>query len=54
MALLCNDVRMEGRKPICLRTGEPCAHLRYCAVSRKYYQTDNAARCRLREQELKR
>lgn len=52
MALLCNDVEIRGKKKQiwCLHTGGPCAHVRYCAVSGKYYQTDNAAKCKLKEQ----
>lgn len=52
MALICNDVEMRGSKPAqiwCVRSGQPCAFVRYCAVSRKYYQTDAAKDCRLRE-----
>lgn len=51
MALLCNDCIVEGKthKIICEHTGEPCLHVRYCAVSSKYYQTDAAARCKLKE-----
>lgn len=52
MALICNDVEMRGRKPAriwCTRTGQPCMFVRYCAVSMKYYQTDDAKRCKARE-----
>lgn len=51
MAVLCNDCIVEGKthKIICEHTKKPCAFMRYCAVSMKYYQTDNAARCKLRE-----
>lgn len=48
MALICNDCIVQGKtcKIICEHDGTPCAFMRYCAVSRKYYQTDGAARCR--------
>lgn len=52
MALLCEEVELRGKKPVqiwCKHTGQPCAYLRYCAVSRKYYQTDKAKDCKLRE-----
>lgn len=48
MGLLCNDIRMDGRRIICLHTDEPCIFLRYCATSRKYYQTDRAKDCRVK------
>lgn len=50
MALLCNDCRVEGktRKIICEHTGLPCAFMRFCQVSNKYYQTDAAGRCKLK------
>lgn len=51
MALLCNECEVKGRthQIWCKHTGEPCLHVRYCAVSSKYYQTDAAARCKLKE-----
>lgn len=51
MALLCNDCTIVGKtKQIwCDITGEPCLHTRYCAVSGKYYQTDNAKICKVKE-----
>lgn len=48
MALLCNDCQIRDRRIWCNHTGQPCGHVRYCAVSMKYYQTDNAKNCRLR------
>lgn len=50
MALLCNDCTVVGKtKQIwCDITGEPCMHVRYCAVSNKYYQSDAAAKCKVR------
>lgn len=52
MALLCNDCRVEGkaRKIICKYTALPCYFMRFCAVSGKYYQTDAAARCKVKGQ----
>lgn len=51
MALLCNECEVKGKthQIWCKHTGEPCLHVRYCAVSSKYYQTDAAARCKLKE-----
>ncbi len=51
MALLCNECEVKGKthQIWCKYTGEPCFHVRYCAVSSKYYQTDAAARCKLKE-----
>ena len=57
MALVCNECDLVGRKPKkiwCRITGGPCMHVRYCAVSMKYYQTDEAARCKARKQNEKR
>jgi len=54
MALLCNDVEMRGNKVKqiwCKHTGEPCIHVRFCAVSSKYYQTDAAADCKVRKEQ---
>lgn len=51
MALLCNECEVKGKthQIWCKHTGEPCMHIRYCAVSSKYYQTDAAACCKLKE-----
>lgn len=51
MALLCNECTVKGKnKQIwCDHTGEPCLHVRYCAVSMKYYQTDAAKDCKVKE-----
>lgn len=49
--LLCNEAFVEGKKPQkikCKKTGSICVHVRYCAVSMKYYQTDNAKECVMR------
>lgn len=50
MALLCNDAIVKGktRQIWCEHTNEPCLHVRYCAVSMRYYQTDAAASCKVR------
>lgn len=48
MALICNDVNMKGNQIWCKHTGTPCGHVRYCSVSDKYYQTDNAMNCTIR------
>ena len=53
MALLCNECKVSGKKPkriTCEHTGLPCAFIRYCALSMKYYQTDAAKTCKLRRQ----
>ena len=49
--LVCNKGEMRGRKPKqiwCSVTELPCGYTRYCAVSMKYYQTDDAIRCKAR------
>ena len=53
MALICNDCEVRGkRKQIwCKHTDSPCAFLRFCTVSMKYYQTDGAKRCKVRNKE---
>lgn len=50
MALICNDCECRGKnKQIwCKHTEEPCVFIRFCSVSGKYYQTDAAARCKLK------
>lgn len=52
MALLCNECTVTGRSHQiwCNKTGKPCLHVRYCAVSGKYYQTDAAAKCKARRE----
>lgn len=53
MATLCSECELKGKriKQIwCRITGEPCFHVRYCAVSMKYYQTDAASACKIKEQ----
>lgn len=53
MALLCNDCNVIGKthQMWCKHTGEPCMHVRYCAVSGKYYQTDAATFCPLKKEQ---
>ena len=56
MAMVCNDRELRGKrvKQIwCKHTGEPCLHVRYCAVSMKYYQTDAAAFCPMKDKKEK-
>ena len=51
MALICNDATIVGKtKQIwCDHTRQPCMHVRFCAISNKYRQTDAAKRCRVKE-----
>lgn len=54
--LICDKAYIkQGQKPqkIYCRAldGGPCAHVRYCAVSMKYYQTDAAKNCLAKEAE---
>lgn len=53
MIYLCNDIELIKGKIFCKHTGTPCAHVRYCAVSNKYYQTDNAKICKVRDKNEK-
>lgn len=48
--LICNQAYMDGKKIMCKR-GNICVHVRYCAVSMKYYQTDNAKECVMKDKE---
>lgn len=50
MATLCNDCEVRGKthQIWCKHTGEPCFHVRYCAVSSRYYQTDAAKDCKVK------
>jgi len=50
--VLCDECTVVGktRQIWCEITGNPCLHVRYCAVSMKYYQTDAAAKCKVRKQ----
>lgn len=52
MAMICNECEIVGksRQIWCKNTKCPCMHVRYCAVSMKYYQTDAAAHCKARTQ----
>lgn len=50
--LICNQAYMDGKKIMCKR-GNICVHVRYCAVSMKYYQTDNAKECVMRYEDGK-
>lgn len=52
MALLCNECEVTGKKRAikCKHTEEPCLFIRYCHVSGKYYQTDGAAKCKMKGQ----
>lgn len=49
--LICDKARMKDKKIWCDAVNGPCVHVRYCAVSMKYYQTDNAKKCLAREQD---
>lgn len=51
MALHCNECEIAGKNHQiwCKITGNPCGHVRYCAVSMKYYQTDAAKKCKARQ-----
>jgi len=52
--LLCDKAYVKGggkpRKIYCKATGGICVHVRYCSLSMKYYQTDNAKRCLVKEE----
>lgn len=48
MALLCNEVKMKENRIWCKVSDMPCAFVRYCGISNKYYQTDNALKCKLK------
>lgn len=50
MALLCNDCEVKGKNHQiwCKHTKAPCACMRYCGVTMKYFQTDAAANCKVR------
>ena len=51
MALICNDCVVVGKnkKIMCEHTDEPCMFMRFCAVSGKYYQSDKAKKCKVKE-----
>lgn len=51
--LICNQAFMDGKKIMCKQTDNICVHVRYCAVSMKYYQTDNAKDCVMRYEDGK-
>ena len=54
MAMICNECELRGnrkpRKIWCKLVDQPCLFVRFCAVSSKYYQTDEAAKCKVREE----
>lgn len=48
--LLCEKAYLNDKKQIWCRVDEmPCAHVRLCSLNGKYYQTDNAKKCKARE-----
>ena len=49
--LLCDKATIKGKtKQVwCDLTMEPCFHTRYCGLSMKYYQTDAAKKCKVKE-----
>ena len=52
--LICEHAYIEGKKPqkiMCRKVNNLCVHIRYCAVSMKYYQTDNAKECVMKDKE---
>lgn len=54
--LICDKAYVEGKKPqkiFCKLTENICVHVRYCGLSMKYYQTDKAKDCVMRERDGK-
>ena len=51
MALICDKAIIKGKRGQiwCEPQDMPCAFVRYCAVSMKYYQTDKAKKCKARD-----
>ena len=49
--LICKKAYMDKKKIMCTATKNVCVHVRYCAVSMKYYQTDNTKDCVVRDKE---
>ena len=49
--LLCDKATIRGKthQVWCDITMEPCLHTRYCSLRMKYYQTDAAKNCRVKE-----
>lgn len=41
----------KPKKIYCKVTGGLCAHVRYCSLSMKYFHTDHAKDCVMREKE---
>ena len=53
MALICDKAALQGKKPAkiwCTVVNQPCLFVRFCGVSMKYYQVDEAAKCKIREE----
>lgn len=45
--LICDKAYLNDRKQIwCSVTKLPCAHVRRCGLNGKYFQTDNAKKCK--------
>ena len=53
--LICEHAFVKDEKPkkIYCRKAGLCVHVRYCALSMKYYQTDNAKECVMRYEDGK-
>lgn len=49
--LICDKAYMQKKKIWCRVMDMPCAHVRYCAISDKYYQTDIAKKCKARDKD---
>lgn len=47
--LICNHGKFKGNKIYCDISDNFCIHVRYCSISMKYFQTDNAFKCLLKE-----
>lgn len=43
--LICEKAFVKNKKIMCEVSGMSCAHVRFCQLTGKYRQTDNAKKC---------
>lgn len=51
--LICDKGYFDGKKILCRKTRDRCGHVKRCELTMKWRQTEQAAKCPLREEERK-
>ncbi len=47
----CEHARIKDRAFVCAKSGEPCAHQRFCQMKGRWVLTEQAFRCPFRKEE---